>query len=92
MPNLDRTGPEGRGPLTGRRMGKCGGKETVNKQSIERDDFVYGRGRRGGARGWGGFGFGGGFRRGGRGFGRGYGYGRRFDDELQNNSAKDDKE
>lgn len=28
MPGGDRTGPEGQGPLTGRRMGYCDGNET----------------------------------------------------------------
>lgn len=94
MPNLNGTGPKGKGPLTGRRMGRCRDKDSSTKESTERDDFVYGRGRGGKPRG--GFGFGGRRRGRGRGFGRGagsgYGFGRRFDDDLPNNSTKDNEE
>lgn len=27
MPGFDKTGPDGKGPMTGRGLGKCGGKE-----------------------------------------------------------------
>ncbi|HET55500.1 MAG TPA: hypothetical protein ENN33_09830 [Ignavibacteria bacterium] len=95
MPNLDGTGPEGRGPLTGRKRGRCRDKDSSIKESTEKDDFVYGRGRGGRPRG-GGFGFGGGRRRHGKGFGRGfggrYGYGRRSDDDTPKDSNKDDEE
>ena len=40
MPGLDRTGPLGRGSMTGRRMGNC--NDNVNAES-----FDYGRGGRG---------------------------------------------
>ncbi len=92
MPNLDGTGPEGRGPLTGRKMGRCRDKDSSANQVNEKDEFIYGRGRGGRPRG-GGFGFGGGKGRGrgfGRGYGRGYGNGRRFEDDSPNNSSKDD--
>jgi hypothetical protein len=58
MPGFDRKGPEGDGPMTGRRLGKCTTSKDQSKddRSIEDDDFGRGRGRR--------FGFGGGGRRG----------------------------
>lgn len=63
MPNFDRTGPRGQGPVTGRGRGRCGSAA---------DDVTpgrgYGRGR--GLRGWG---PGGGWGRG-RGWGRGGGW------------------
>ena len=59
MPRNDKTGPDGSGPLTGRRMGVCVGNE---------DSYTGNRGWFG--RGSGGRGFGGGRNRGsGRGFG-----------------------
>lgn len=74
MPEYDRRGPRGEGPLTGRGLGRCGGSPP--------DSWWRGRGRggrfgRGGGRGFGGGrglrgGRGGGGRRGG-GFGRGRG-------------------
>lgn len=84
MPNLNGTGPEGRGPLTGRRMGNCREKKSSDKESTENQDAIYGRGRGGRSRG-GGFGFWGGRRRG-FGRGRGFGFGKRRDsnDESQN--------
>jgi hypothetical protein len=44
MPGLDKTGPEGKGPMTGRRMGHCTnfGKALKNKDSNdshEKDDL-----------------------------------------------------
>ena len=85
MPNLDGTGPEGRGALTGRRMGKCRDKDSSTKETSEEQNVVWGRGRGGRPRG-GGFGFGGGRRRRGFGRGRGFGYGERRDsnDESRN--------
>ena len=41
MPNLDGKGPEGKGPLTGRKLGKCRGA------------ILRPRGRRGAGRGFG---------------------------------------
>ena len=58
MPGLDRTGPQGDGPMTGRGMGRC------NPDNRDSDDQGRGRGF--------GRGFGRGNRRGqGRGFGNG---------------------
>ena len=68
MPNLNGTGPEGRGPLTGGRMGKCGDKDSSKKETTEEQDVIWGGGRGGRHRG-GGFGFGRG-RRWRHGFGR----------------------
>ena len=52
MPGFDRTGPQGRGSMTGRRMGNCSG-------NANEEGFVYGRGGRGFGRGFGrGAGFG----------------------------------
>ncbi len=82
MPNLDRSGPKGEGPLTGRRRGRCRDKESSTKESTESVDFVYGRGRGGRPGGGGRFGFGGGRGRRGRGRGFGRGYGRRFEDDF----------
>ena len=55
MPGFDRTGPEGRGSMTGRGAGYCAGNET---RRFANRGFGYGRGR-GVMRGLGrGFGFG----------------------------------
>ena len=60
MPGFDGTGPQGRGPRTGRQLGNC-----VNATAIGRGFGPRGRGFRRG--------FGWGYNRGpGRGFGRGY--------------------
>jgi hypothetical protein len=32
MPNKDGTGPEGKGPLSGRKMGNCEGAETEKRR------------------------------------------------------------
>jgi uncharacterized protein DUF5320 len=40
MPRGDKTGPEGRGPLTGKRMGNCAGDETSKFSNT----FGFGRG------------------------------------------------
>jgi len=44
MPRLDRTGPQGRGAMTGRQLGRC-------NDNINTENFVYGRGGRGNRRG-----------------------------------------
>ncbi len=49
MPNFDRTGPQGRGAMTGRHLGRCNDSDNIT-------DFVYGRGQRGNGNG-NGFGF-----------------------------------
>jgi hypothetical protein len=62
MPGFDKTGPQGQGPMTGRRMGRCSGrikdtKETENtasgKEKTDSSESLpgrgMGRGRRGGA-------------------------------------------
>lgn len=73
MPGLDRKGPEGEGPMTGRRMGRCTNfgdalkdKDTTDNPNAENQQT-----------GWFGRGLGRGFGRGrGRGSGRGFGRGR----------------
>lgn len=88
MPNLDRTGPKGQGPMTGWKTGLCRDKNAGKEDKETDDNVVYGLGRGGrpygGGRGWG-WGWGGGRRRGFRGgFGRnqgGWGYGRNRTDE-----------
>ena len=59
MPQGDKTGPQGQGPMTGRGMGICG--DNLGRTSFSRG---FGRGFNRGS-------FGGGF---GRGFGRGFGF------------------
>jgi hypothetical protein len=78
MPGFDRTGPQGKGPLTGRRRGFCRDIQTTqtektSEQSAENKEVIYGVGRGGRPRGGGR----GNCYRGGRGFGRfrGRGYG-----------------
>lgn len=69
MPGFDKTGPEGEGAMTGRRMGRCTGygkKLRLSTQS-EKEDFPENYGRRG---------FGSGRRS--RGRGRGFGFRNRF--------------
>ncbi|MBN1633352.1 MAG: DUF5320 domain-containing protein [Ignavibacteria bacterium] len=86
MPNLDRTGPRGQGPMTGWKTGLCRDKDAGKEDKDTNENVVYGLGRGGrpygGGRGWG---WGGGRRRGFRGgFGRnrgGWGYGRNRIDE-----------
>lgn len=79
MPGLNRTGPEGQGPGTGRRMGVCRPQKDVEESTTssfandaenpENDNFMgrgFGRGQgKGRGRGL----------RGGRGYGRGRGRG-----------------
>lgn len=67
MPGFDRKGPEGDGPMTGRRLGKCTASRYQSKDVRSFEDEDNGRGRGRGRR----FGFGGGARR-----GRGSGMGR----------------
>lgn len=54
MPKLDKTGPQGKGPKTGRGLGSC--NDGADKQQ-ERPGRGFGFGRGCGRRGWG-FGFG----------------------------------
>ncbi len=86
MPRLDGTGPNGQGPMTGRRMGRCNTANTnINNNTAEQPNepagFYPGGGFCDGSRkriGRGrGFGGGGGFGRGNRGPGRGNGFGQR---------------
>jgi len=44
MPNYDRTGPDGKGPLTGRGKGPCK-KDQPNVKRPRRGFFGQGRGR-----------------------------------------------
>lgn len=75
MANRNQRGPEGQGPMTGRGLGRCNGKEnTENRADVE--PARNGRGRGMGNRR--GLGQGQGQGRGG-GQGRGKGLGRRFD-------------
>jgi len=60
MPGLDKTGPNGQGPMTGRKMGTCGENTNDNQQN----NLPIGRGQGGIGRGLG--------RGGGRGRGRGF--------------------
>lgn len=87
MPNLDKTGPLGKGAMTGRGRGRCRGdrkKEPENSevQINESKDEIYGIGRGGRPRGAGGWGnrFRVGFRKGFRG-GKNHGFGRRSGDK-----------
>ena len=80
MPNLDRTGPQGQGAMTGRKRGHCNNTKTAQtekttEQSAENKEVVYGLGRGGRPRGGGGgLGNGSGAGKGqGRGRGRGFG-------------------
>ncbi|MEA3494934.1 MAG: DUF5320 domain-containing protein [Bacteroidota bacterium] len=76
MPRGDRTGPEGRGQQTGRRMGYCVGN---NHPGFENNSGNFGGGR----------GFGRGMGRGaGNAFRNGGGYGQRFDERVSNVSEK----
>ena len=78
MPRGDRTGPHGEGPMTGRRLGFCAGKERPGFDATP-GNFGQGYGRRFGR----GFGWG---RRMGNGFG--YGPGRFTDETVQNVSTE----
>lgn len=73
MPNLNGTGPEGKGALTGRRRGRCRESQIENSenQTVDEKELKIGLGRGGRPRGRGlGNRFGGGF---GKGQGRGRG-------------------
>ena len=58
MPNFDGTGPQGQGPLSGRKRGRCIGMEKADtqNQSSENKEVIFGLGRGGRPRGGGGFG------------------------------------
>jgi hypothetical protein len=77
MPGLDQTGPEGRGAMSGRRMGRCTNygaaarKKGSDKKEPEEDNLSRGRGGRGSGAGRGSGGRG----RGGRGGGGRHGGG-----------------
>jgi hypothetical protein len=45
MPNRDRTGPEGKGPKTGRQMGKCEDADPVVRTGKGRGPCGQGLGR-----------------------------------------------
>lgn len=91
MPNLNGTGPEGSGSLTGRKMGRCRAKESLAKEQNEKDNFVY----RGGRVRGGGLGLGGGRRRHRQGFRRGfrdeYDY-KRENNDISKDSNKNNEE
>lgn len=63
MPHINRTGPEGEGAMTGRRMGRCTGYGAKNQKSTQSenpeelpenyDRRSFGFGRRGRVRGFG---------------------------------------
>ncbi len=93
MPGFDRSGPEGKGPLTGGNRGLCGSNR-VN----DPDAFVAGQGRgRGPGQGGAGMGRGGGSGQGGgrglgqggnpQGGGRGRGLGGRRNQQMNSNSS-----
>lgn len=46
MPRGDRTGPEGRGPKTGRGLGSCNGYAVLPRTGFNRRGMRLGRGRR----------------------------------------------
>ena len=69
MPGLDRTGPEGKGSQTGRKMGKCNPSKSDSNDPLDQETLSersrFGRGRnQSGEQG--------------RGFGKGDGKGRRM--------------
>jgi len=45
MPNKDKTGPEGKGPKTGRQMGDCEGAEPIAGRGMGPRGTGLGRGR-----------------------------------------------
>ncbi|MBU1299461.1 MAG: DUF5320 domain-containing protein [Bacteroidetes bacterium] len=58
MPNLNGTGPQGQGAMTGRRRGRCRDTQTMQiekseSQTAENKEVVYGVGRGGRPRGGG---------------------------------------
>ena len=47
MPGFDKTGPEGKGPMTGRKMGRCTDTANTDNNNIQEEDRYrngYGRG------------------------------------------------
>ncbi len=69
MPNFDKTGPQGKGPMTGRGLGYCAGHNPGDEDNRPSFGRGYGRGRR--------------RRRGcGRGLGRGMGRGPAANNDL----------
>jgi hypothetical protein len=61
MPNLDKTGPQGQGAMTGRKIGRCQNNQTLQIEKSEsqtsvNDNIVYGLGRGGRPRSGGGLG------------------------------------
>ena len=44
MPGLDRTGPQGQGPRTGRQMGKCASRETSTEKEQLTENTGKGKG------------------------------------------------
>jgi Family of unknown function (DUF5320) len=82
MPGFDRSGPDGKGPLTGGNRGLCG-----SNSGKDPDEFVAGQGRgRGPGQGGAGMGRGGGAGQGG-GSGRGRGLGGRRNQQMNNSSS-----
>ncbi|MEZ5198927.1 MAG: DUF5320 domain-containing protein [Bacteroidales bacterium] len=78
MPRGDRTGPNGQGSMTGRRLGFCAGNDQPEFDTTPRD-FRLGYGRGFGRRhGWGGQ----------MGYGFRHGYGRFMDETVQNVSSE----
>lgn len=51
MPRGDGTGPEGKGPMTGRGVGACGGDDVAGFEGAGRGRGLRRRFRRGGGRG-----------------------------------------
>ncbi len=51
MPGFDRTGPEGEGPMTGRKQGRCAGNEERQRPEGRGLGLGRGRGRNGRGRG-----------------------------------------
>ncbi len=51
MPGLDKTGPNGAGPMTGRRMGTCVENANAGQPNVPQAGFGRGLGRGGGGRG-----------------------------------------
>ncbi len=78
MPRGDKTGPQGAGPMTGRRLGLCVGNDRPGFDTGSRS-FGHGYGQ--------GFGRGNGWR-GQTGYGQRHAYGRFSDDEVQGVSKK----
>jgi hypothetical protein len=58
MPGFDRTGPEGQGSQTGRKMGKCNPNKQGTNEQLDVDETSSGFGRRFGRGVRKGFGFG----------------------------------